>query len=246
MRFLFLWGALLLFVLRVVAGACVGRWTGQPRMPPRERLHEGVGFLRRRKGAGKFRNDGGLGGLFHTLGSGQTRMPPQSDGTPPCGGAGEGLGGLGRFFHTLSSGPTIKATRNLSPPASISSPQFSPQKNGFNALRLNCRLQLRRCLNNPQHGKPTAESIMQNVSFASIPEQTFSPPVAVCFVPPNAPHNTSSDNEPKSPDNGTHPPPRRQRARPSFSELRQSALFPAPPLQIQLAATSVTDLRGAR
>ena len=39
--FLF-WGALLPFVLRVVAGACVGRWTGQPRMPPQERLHEEV------------------------------------------------------------------------------------------------------------------------------------------------------------------------------------------------------------
>ena len=52
MRFLVLRGALLLFVLRVVAGACVGRRTGQPRMPPRERLHEGVGFLRRREGAG--------------------------------------------------------------------------------------------------------------------------------------------------------------------------------------------------
>ena len=26
-----------------VAGACVGRRTGQPRMPPRERLHEGLG-----------------------------------------------------------------------------------------------------------------------------------------------------------------------------------------------------------
>ena len=36
-------GALLLFVLRAVAGACVGRWTGQPRMPPRERQHEGLG-----------------------------------------------------------------------------------------------------------------------------------------------------------------------------------------------------------
>ena len=34
-------GALLPFVLGAVAGACVGRWTGQPRMPPRERLHEG-------------------------------------------------------------------------------------------------------------------------------------------------------------------------------------------------------------
>ena len=40
-----LMGALLLFVLRVVAGACVGRWTGQPRMPPQERLHEGFGGL---------------------------------------------------------------------------------------------------------------------------------------------------------------------------------------------------------
>ena len=39
----FVGGALLLFVLRVVAGACVGRWTGQPRMPPRERQHEGLG-----------------------------------------------------------------------------------------------------------------------------------------------------------------------------------------------------------
>ena len=38
-------GALLLFVLRAVAGACVGRWTGQPRMPPRERQHEGLGGL---------------------------------------------------------------------------------------------------------------------------------------------------------------------------------------------------------
>ena len=39
----FLWGALLPFVLRVVAGACVGRGTGQPRMPPRERQHERLG-----------------------------------------------------------------------------------------------------------------------------------------------------------------------------------------------------------
>ena len=35
-------GTLLPFVLRVVAGACVGRRSGQPRMPPRERQHEGV------------------------------------------------------------------------------------------------------------------------------------------------------------------------------------------------------------
>ena len=38
------------------------------------------------------------GGFFHTLGSGQTRMPPQSDGTPPCGGAGEEVFGLGDSF----------------------------------------------------------------------------------------------------------------------------------------------------
>ena len=40
--FWFCGGALLPFVLRAVAGACVGRWTGQPRMPPRERQHEGL------------------------------------------------------------------------------------------------------------------------------------------------------------------------------------------------------------
>ena len=50
-----LMGALLPFVLKVVAGACVGRGSGQPRMPPRERQHEGLG---------------GIGGFFHTLRSG--------------------------------------------------------------------------------------------------------------------------------------------------------------------------------
>ena len=40
-----LMGALLPFVLKVVAGACVGRRTGQPRMPPRERQHEGFRFF---------------------------------------------------------------------------------------------------------------------------------------------------------------------------------------------------------
>ena len=29
-----------------VARACVGRWTGQPRMPPQERQHEGLGGIR--------------------------------------------------------------------------------------------------------------------------------------------------------------------------------------------------------
>ena len=38
-------GVLWPFVLRVVAGACVGRRTGQPRMPPQERLHEEVFVL---------------------------------------------------------------------------------------------------------------------------------------------------------------------------------------------------------
>ena len=97
MRFLFLWGALLLFVLRVVAGACVGRWTGQPRMPPRERLHEGLGGLgvesvargdhrsghsapcRHRVTARGLRHFGFFGGgLFHTLGRGCERIPLSS------------------------------------------------------------------------------------------------------------------------------------------------------------------------
>ena len=38
-------GALLPFVLKVVARACVGRRSGQPRMPPQERQHEGLGGL---------------------------------------------------------------------------------------------------------------------------------------------------------------------------------------------------------
>ena len=40
----------------------------------------------------------GFGGFFHALRSGQTRMPPQSDGTPPCGGAGEEVFVLGDSF----------------------------------------------------------------------------------------------------------------------------------------------------
>ena len=36
-----------------VAGACVGRWAGQARMPPVDRQHEGFRFLRRARG--KFR-----------------------------------------------------------------------------------------------------------------------------------------------------------------------------------------------
>ena len=37
------------FILRAVAGACVGRRTGQARMPPVDRQHEGFRFLRRRE-----------------------------------------------------------------------------------------------------------------------------------------------------------------------------------------------------
>ena len=91
-----------------------------------------------------------------------------------------------------------------SDPTAFCAPHFSPQKNGFSALRLNSKLQLRKCLNNPRHGNPTAESIMQNVSFASIPEQTSRPPVAVRTVPPNAPHNNSSDSPKSSPSSGMH------------------------------------------
>ena len=47
--------------------------------------------------------------MFHMLGSGQTRMPPQSDGTPPCGGAGEGVFGLGDFF--TCSGAAARGVR---------------------------------------------------------------------------------------------------------------------------------------
>ena len=73
-----LMGALLPFVLRVVAGACVGRWTGQPTAAAGGAAARGV------------RGDWGIllrldweplreRTLDH--GSGQTRMPPQSDGT---------------------------------------------------------------------------------------------------------------------------------------------------------------------
>ena len=53
--------------LGAVAGACVGRGSGQPRMPPRERQHEGLGgglgdsftrsgaLIRRRHAAGATR-----------------------------------------------------------------------------------------------------------------------------------------------------------------------------------------------
>ena len=66
-----LMGALLPFVLRVVAGACVGRWTGQPRMPPRERQHEGLGGLGDSFTCSGATARGGFwfGGFFHTPGA---------------------------------------------------------------------------------------------------------------------------------------------------------------------------------
>ena len=79
-----LMGALLPFVLRVVAGACVGRGSGQPRMPPRERQHEGLGdwgilsqaqeWSDTHAASGETaRGDFWFGGFFHTLWSGCTR-----------------------------------------------------------------------------------------------------------------------------------------------------------------------------
>ena len=75
MRFLFfwLWGGFFHTLGRVVAGACVGRWTGQPRMPPRERLHEGLLLLLGGGDcftcSGTARGGFWFGGFFHTLGS---------------------------------------------------------------------------------------------------------------------------------------------------------------------------------
>ena len=42
--------------------------------------------------------------------------------------------------------------------------------------------------------------MMQNVSFASIPEHAAAPS---SILPPNIPHSALSDKVPKSPDNGT-------------------------------------------
>ena len=78
-------GGAVAFILMAVAGACVGRRTGQARMPPVDRQHEGFRFMRRREGAG---NSGmTVGGavafiLMAVAGAcvgrrtGQARMPP--------------------------------------------------------------------------------------------------------------------------------------------------------------------------
>ena len=42
-RMFLIWGDSFAVGLGAVAGACVGRGSGQPRMPPRERQHEGLG-----------------------------------------------------------------------------------------------------------------------------------------------------------------------------------------------------------
>ena len=70
--------------LGAVAGACVGRGSGQPRMPPRERQHEGLGdwgilsqaqeWSDTHAASGETaRGDFWFGGFFHTLRSGCTR-----------------------------------------------------------------------------------------------------------------------------------------------------------------------------
>ena len=103
--FWFCGGALLPFVLRAVAGACVGRWTGQPRMPPRERLHEGLGgdwgilshareWMAPRPAAGQARRGRFLfflwrllrcrrGILSHALPWSNLRFPPELPAPPP-------------------------------------------------------------------------------------------------------------------------------------------------------------------
>ena len=78
-------GALLPFVLRVVAGACVGRRSGQPRMPPQERQHEGFWFL-------------GWGILS------RARERPATHAA--AGAAARGVRGIGGFFYTSGSGGT--------------------------------------------------------------------------------------------------------------------------------------------
>ena len=89
--------------LGAVAGACVGRWTGQPRMPPRERQHEGLG-------------DSFAVGLGAVAGAcvgrwtGQPRMPPrerQHEGL----GAGERLDWEPLRKHVLAGGPASHACR---------------------------------------------------------------------------------------------------------------------------------------
>ena len=82
----------MLFVLRVVAGACVGRWTGQPRMPPRERQHEG--FLVLWGGVVAVWTEGVCGGEVLTTGVVRHACRHRVDGTPPCGGAGEEVFGF--------------------------------------------------------------------------------------------------------------------------------------------------------
>ena len=93
----FVWGDYFAFGLRAVAGAWVGRWTGQPRMPPQERRHEGLG---------------GLGGFFHT---------PWSNATPPCGGAGEDEGAWA-FSHIKPEVHYVAVAHNVIPPLL---PQFA-------------------------------------------------------------------------------------------------------------------------
>ena len=111
-----LMGALLPFVLRAVAGACVGRGSGQPRMPPQERQHEGLEV-----------------GGFNPLRGATTGVVMRRRATT-------GVDG------TRAAGVTARAPphSHSDPTAFLSSGHFAPQKNGFNAGRLNATLQARK------------------------------------------------------------------------------------------------------
>ena len=121
--FAVLWRTLSPFVLRVVAGACVGRGSGQPRMPPQERQHEGLGGLGDcfthsgaashacRRGSGSTRGFNFLfwGFFCGWIGSRCESMcwPVDRPAThAAAGAAARGVLGFGGFFHTLGSGST--------------------------------------------------------------------------------------------------------------------------------------------
>ena len=122
-----LMGALLPFVLRVVAGACVGRWTGQPTAAAGGAAARGVRGGLDWDCGGMFCSGFWFGGFFGSLrnglggcacvgrGSGQPRMPPRERQHEefwffvwgilwPHTCRGSGSTRSGEFFHTHGSG----------------------------------------------------------------------------------------------------------------------------------------------
>ena len=156
------------------------------------------------------RNSRGVGGV-----SGKTATRPSRAGRqkkpPPTnqrGQVGRGKGPPNRHSTPWHPRPLFWSNHQSdtqSFPTAFCPAHRAPQKNGFSALRLCVKLQLRKCLNNPRHGNARTEStssapIMQNVSLPSIPEHTSSPS---SILPPNIPHSALSDRVPKSSDKGT-------------------------------------------